>query len=54
MPTNALPREPPVSPALLRALAAHPDQMAHLIAALHRPVHDAETLLDLRGGRKVG
>jgi GAF domain-containing protein len=38
-----------MSPALLRALAAHPEQMADLIHALHRRVHDEESLLDLMG-----
>lgn len=32
---------------LIRALAAHPEQMADVIAALHRPVHDADSLLQL-------
>src|ERR1700712_536647 len=41
------PQDPPVSAALLRALAAHPDRIAHLVQALHRPVSDADTLLDL-------
>jgi transcriptional regulator with GAF, ATPase, and Fis domain len=36
-----------VPDALIRALAAHPEQMADVIAALHRPVHDADSLLQL-------
>ncbi len=39
--------DPPVSPALLRALAAHPAEMAHLIKSLHVQVRDEEGLLDL-------
>ena len=36
-----------ISPALLRASAAHPEQMADLVEALHRKVVDEDTLLDL-------
>ena len=38
---------PPESAALIRALAAHPEQMATLVESLHRPVVDTESLLDL-------
>jgi hypothetical protein len=44
--------DPPVadiSPALLRALAAHPEEMADVVEALHRRVVDEDTLLDLMG-----
>jgi GAF domain-containing protein len=41
------PGEPEVPAALIRALATHPEQMAEVIAALHRPVHDADSLLQL-------
>src|ERR1700712_4950109 len=37
------------SAALLRALAAHPEQMAQLIEELHRRVRDEDTLVDLMG-----
>lgn len=40
---------PPESAALMRALAAHPEQMADLIEALHRRAVDAGALLDLMG-----
>ena len=40
---------PPESAALMRALAAHPEQMATLIEALHRRAVDADSLLDLMG-----
>ena len=40
---------PPESAALIRALAAHPEQMAHLIGALHRRAVDADALLNLMG-----
>jgi GAF domain-containing protein len=40
---------PPESSALLRALAAHPEQMADLIEALHHRALDADSLLDLMG-----
>lgn len=33
----------------MRALAAHPEQMADLIGALHRRAIDTATLLDLMG-----
>ncbi|WP_090477448.1 GAF and ANTAR domain-containing protein [Nakamurella panacisegetis] len=38
---------PPESPALMSALSAHPEEMAHLIAALHRRAVDVGGLLDL-------
>lgn len=38
-----------ISAALLRALAAHPEQMADLMEALHRRVVDEDSLLDLMG-----
>ena len=44
-----MPDEGIVSPALLRALAAHPDLMAELIPALNVPIRSAEDLLDLMG-----
>src|ERR1700712_3336047 len=51
--TSFPPSDPPeegvVSPALLRALAAHPDLMADLIPALNVPIRSAEDLLDLMG-----
>ena len=40
---------PPESAALIRALAAHPEQMADLIEALHRRAGNADALLDLMG-----
>ncbi len=40
---------PPESSALIRALAAHPEQMADLIEALHHRALDADGLLDLMG-----
>lgn len=40
---------PPESAALIRALAAHPEQMATLIQSLHRRAVDTESLLDLMG-----
>ena len=40
---------PPESAALIRALAAHPEQMANLIEALHRRAGNADALLDLMG-----
>jgi GAF domain-containing protein len=43
------PAAPPESAALMRALAAHPEQMANLIEALHREASDADTLLNLMG-----
>jgi len=39
----------PISESALRALAANPVVMADLIQALHRRVHDSDTLLDLMG-----
>lgn len=39
----------PESSALMRALAAHPEQMADLIETLHRRAQDADGLLDLLG-----
>jgi hypothetical protein len=39
--------DPPVSAALMRALAAHPEQMADLVAALGAPVNDADSLVEL-------
>lgn len=39
----------PESDALIRALAAHPDEIADLIEALHRRTRDAASLLDLMG-----
>ena len=39
----------PESPALMRALAAHPEEMARLIEALHGRALDAESLLELMG-----
>jgi GAF domain-containing protein len=51
--TSSPPPGPPdegvVSPALLRALAAHPELMADLIPALNVPIRSAEDLLDLMG-----
>ena len=41
--------ERPASPALLRALSAHPDSAADMIRALHARVHVAADLLDLMG-----
>ena len=38
---------PPESAALIRALAAHPEQMATLIESLHRRAVDTESLLNL-------
>jgi len=43
------PAEPPRSAALTRALAAHPDEIAQLMAELHRRVHDTDSRLDLMG-----
>ncbi|SDP28743.1 ANTAR domain-containing protein [Nakamurella panacisegetis] len=43
------PASPPESAALMRALAAHPLEMAHLVHALHRRALDADMLLDLMG-----
>lgn len=40
---------PAESGALIRALAAHPEQMADVIEALHHRAVDADTLLDLMG-----
>ncbi len=37
----------PMSPALLRALAAHPAEMAQLVEGLHGDVRDQDSLLDL-------
>jgi hypothetical protein len=39
----------PASPALMKALAAHPEQMADLVGTLDGRVLDAATLLDLMG-----
>jgi transcriptional regulator with GAF, ATPase, and Fis domain len=39
----------PASPALMQALAAHPEQMADLVGTLDGRVLDVETLLDLMG-----
>jgi hypothetical protein len=39
----------PASPALMQALAAHPEQMAELVGTLDGRVPDAATLLDLMG-----
>jgi GAF domain-containing protein len=41
--------ERPASPALLRALSAHPELAADLVQALHTPVHQAADLIDLMG-----
>ena len=39
----------PESGALMRALAAHPEEMATLIGALHQRIHNADALLNLMG-----
>ena len=44
--SRAAPAEPD---ALIRALSAHPLEMANLLEALHRRVDDADALLDLMG-----
>ncbi|MET3806146.1 GAF domain-containing protein [Nakamurella sp. UYEF19] len=46
---NIIANTAPESSALIRALAAHPDQMADLIEALHHRAQDADDLLDLMG-----
>ncbi len=43
------PDDQPVSPALLRALAAHPDLAADLVQALNVTIHSAHDLLELMG-----
>ena len=48
-PRPASPGDPPPSAALLRALAAHPESMADLIAALNIAVSDADALVELMG-----
>lgn len=46
---NTVASNPAESAALIRALAAHPEQMAELIEALHNRAGNADTLLDLMG-----
>lgn len=48
-PSSTPPATPPSTPsaAFLRALAAHPLDMARLIEELHRRVHDEDSLIDL-------
>jgi GAF domain-containing protein len=47
--TSLIADSPAASSAMIRALSAHPEQMADLIEALHRRAQDADTLLDLMG-----